>query len=219
MTETVRYPYRSPFASQMHDVFELAKWSARRVVSMEQGKKYLPDLLKRRVIAWHARKYDLRTFVESGTYLGTTVSFMRRYCGRLYSIEFQPRLAKAAQERFAGDSSIRILEGNGAVLMPKILAELHEPALFWLDGHFAVGTTSDAEVACPTMEELSAVLADTRYPHVVLIDDAREFRGEAGYPTLESVQQFIRSARPDTTVRVQDDIVRVLPREAPFQGD
>jgi hypothetical protein len=127
----------------------------------------------------------------------------------VYSVEFQAHLAKAAQERFANDPAIRILQGNGSIWMPQIVAELQEPALFWLDGHFAVGTARDGEVACPTLHEISAALADTRYPHVLLVDDAREFKGDGGYPTLDALQQFIRSVRPDVAIEMRNDIVRV----------
>ena len=210
MTEIVRYPYHSPYANIALDALELVKWSMRKVLPPNRRRSQLPDILKRRVIASYAQHYNLSAFVESGTYLGGTVAFMRKHCHRLYSIEFQPHLAKAAQERFTNDSAIQIFQGSGAIWMPRIVAGLREPALFWLDGHFAAGTAKDGEVACPTMEEISAVLADSRYRHVVLVDDAREFRGEGGYPTLDELRRFILTARPDATIDVRDDIVRVL---------
>lgn len=212
MTETVRYPYHSTYASIALDVFELAKWSVRKILDADHQRNQLPDVLKRRVIASYAQRFKLGTFVESGTYLGGTVAFMRKYCRQLYSIEFQPHLAMAAQERFADDPTIRIFQGSGAVWMPKIVAELRQPALFWLDGHFAAGTARDGEMACPTLQEISAALADSRYDHVILVDDAREFRGEGGYPTLDAMQRFICSERPDAAIQVRNDIVRVLLR-------
>jgi hypothetical protein len=212
MTEEVRYAYRSPSIAAFFDALEIAKWSARRVLYRQE--KRLPDTFKRRVIASYARRYNLQTFVESGTYLGRTVAFMKRYCRHVYSIEFQDHLARAAQARFAADPGIQIFHGSGATWIPRIVANLREPALFWLDGHFAAGTAHDGEVACPTLDELSAVLADSRYNHVILIDDAREFRGIDGYPTLEAVQQFIRSSRSDVAIEVNNDIVRVIPERA-----
>jgi hypothetical protein len=188
---------------------DVARWSSKKIFG--KGRERLPDIFKRRVIASYAQRYHLHTFVESGTWLGRTVAFMRKYCRRVYSVEIQDHLAKAAQERFAGDPAIHILHGSGARWMAGIVADLAEPALFWLDGHFAAGTARNGEVACPTLDELSAVLADSRYDHVILIDDACEFQGTGGYPTLEAMQQFIRSARPNVAVEVRDDIVRVVP--------
>jgi hypothetical protein len=209
--EEVRYPYHSTPAATLLDALDAAKWSARKILRIPGREARIPDIFKRRVIASYAQRYRLHTFVESGTYLGRTVAFMRKYCRQLYSVEFQDHLAQAAQERFAGDPAIRIFHGSGATWMPRIVAELRESALFWLDGHFASGTTREGEVACPTLQEISAALADSRFDHVILIDDAREFRGTAGYPTLAAMEQFIRSARPDVAVEVRDDIVRVVP--------
>src|SRR5260370_29256054 len=209
MIEEVRYPYQSRGATVVLDTVEFAKWSLRRIWAVNQDQTRLPSILKRRVIASYARLFKLRTFVESGTYLGGTVAFMRRFCSRVYSVEFQAHLAQAAQQRFAHDPAIRILQGDGSIWMPQIVAELQEPALFWLDGHFAAGTARDSELACPTLQEISAALADTRYPHVLLVDDAREFKGDGGYPTLNALQQFIRSARPDVAIEMRNDIVRI----------
>src|SRR6266481_2354804 len=133
MMEEVRYPYHSQGATVVLDTLELLKWSVRRILDFQWRQTRLPSILKRRVIASYAHRYKLRTFVESGTYLGGTVAFMRRYCPRVYSIEFQAHLAKPAQQRFTHDPAIRILQGDGATWMPQIVAELQEPALFWLD--------------------------------------------------------------------------------------
>jgi len=214
MVEEVRYPYYSRGTTLALDALEVAKWSLRRILDENPHRARLPNVLKRRVIASYAQRYKLKTFVESGTYLGGTVAFMRRHCPRVYSVEFQAHLAKAAQQRFAHDPAIRILQGDGSIWMPQIVAELQEPALFWLDGHFAAGTARDGEVACPTLQEISPVLSDTRYPHVLLVDDAREFKGDGGYPTLGALQQFIRSTKPDVAIEVKNDIVRVTHKVA-----
>lgn len=214
MIEKIRYPYYSLPAATLRDAVDMARWSVRRALRSHNQQPRLPDILKRRVIASYARRYDLRVFVESGTYLGRTVAFMRKYCHHLYSVEIQPHLAKAAQTRFARDPTVHIFHGSGAALMPRILSDLGESALFWLDGHFAAGTARAGEVACPTLQELTAVLADSRFNHVILIDDAREFRGVGGYPTLEVVQQIVRSERPDAAIEVRNDIVRVTPGRA-----
>jgi len=210
--EEVRYPYHSPGAGLVLDGLDLAKWSMRKILGANRQNPRLPDVLKRRVLASYAQRYKLRTFVESGTYLGGTVAFMRKYCGQLYSVEYQPHLAKAAQRRFFGNPAIHIFHGNGSHWIPRIVAEVHEPALFWLDGHFAAGTAQPGEIACPTLAEISAALADPRYPHVLLIDDANEFQGDGGYPTIEALQQSIASIKTDVSIEVRDNIVRITPK-------
>ncbi len=209
--EEIRFPYHSPRADYLLDLLDLAKWPARKIWRKNQHR--LPTILKRRVIASYAQRYQLNTFVESGTYLGGTVAFMRKHCDQVYSVEFQPHLAIAAQRRFAGDQDIHIFQGDGSQCMPRIVPELRGPALFWLDGHFEPGTTRDGEIACPTLQEMSAALGDARYTHIVLVDDAHDFRGAGGYPTLDELRTFINSARIDMSMEVEQDIIRIVPRQ------
>lgn len=200
----VRYEYHGPRVNRVLDLVQLGKWLVRGCPNV------MPDILKRRVVSTYARRFRLDTFVESGTYLGAMVEYMSQHCRTIYSFEYQQRLWKRARERFAGRTDIHILLGSGADLMQSVLAELRTPALFWLDGHFAPGTTAPHEVACPAMEELVAVLRH-RPDHVVLIDDAREFRGEGGYSAVGDIADTANSLRPGMQVKVSRDIIRITP--------
>jgi hypothetical protein len=202
--DLVRYPYRNPYLTRVLDVKELGKWFVRGCPAAS------PDIVKRRIVSNYATQFGLDTFVESGTYLGDMVQHMSRYCSRIYSVEYQASLWRSATKRFAGRAGIHILHGSGSAVIPSIVSEIHAPALFWLDGHFAVGTTSPDETACPTVEELRAVLRHP-YEHVVLVDDAREFHGEGGYPKLDDLISEVRALRTDVAVTVQRDMIRITP--------
>lgn len=201
---SVRFAYRGSYESRALDIVHLGKWLARGCPPA------LPDILKRRVVAGYARRFHLDTFVESGTYLGATVEYLLHHCPTIYSVEYQERLWKRACERFRGRAGVHILHGSGADLMPLILSKIRKPALFWLDGHFGPGKARQDEVACPTMEELTAVLRH-RGDHVILIDDAKSFRGERGYPTVDYVVSTAHSLRPEMNIQVSRDIIRVTP--------
>ena len=54
----------------------------------------------------------------------------------VYTIEAAPELYKAAQQRFAGAKNVRLLQGDSAVMIRAVLAELKQKALFWLDAHW-----------------------------------------------------------------------------------
>jgi hypothetical protein len=213
MTQEIRYPYYSPRAGSFADTVDLAKWSVGKMLRITRRKDRLPSILKRHQLAKYAQRYGLRCFVESGTYLGGTVAFMTRYCERLHSIEFQPHLAAAARQRFASNPRVNIYEGSGAAWMPRIVKEMAEPALFWLDGHFASGTARDGEDACPTLIELTAVIADERHDHVILIDDACEFRGDGGYPSLDAMRDLVRSHKPNAVFEIENDVIRITPAQ------
>jgi len=202
--ETVRYPTRNELQRTLVDTANLAKWLIRFCPPR------LPDIVKRRTVADFAVRYKLDTFVESGTYLGATVEHLSRYCKFIYSVEYQERLYKRAVERFANRPNIRILHGSGSDLIPLILKEIDRSALFWLDGHFAAGTTQPGEEACPVKDELREILQH-RLDHVILIDDASDFQGQLGYPTVEEVERTVRSLRPNMKTNVAKNIIRIVP--------
>jgi hypothetical protein len=205
MEQQVRYPSRSELRRGVQDTVDLVKWLVRFCPAR------LPDILKRRVVASHATRHHLDVFVESGTYLGATVEYLSQYCSSIYSIEYQERLYRRAIQRFAHRPNIRILHGSGSDIMPVILKELDRPALFWLDGHFASGTAAENEAACPTLLELREILLH-RGDHVILIDDADEFRGQEGYPTIEDLKDVVRVLRPQMNVVVARNIIRITSR-------
>jgi len=90
----------------------------------------------------YARQFDLRVLVETGTYLGEMVDAMRTAFGRVYSIELDQELYWRAVQRFAGRGSVTIVQGDSSKVLPQLLAELAEPVLFWLDGHYSAGVTA-----------------------------------------------------------------------------
>lgn len=177
-----------------------------------------PPAAKRALLRAVGREFGLRTLVETGTAAGETPYALRRDFRRIITIEVDSHLAAAARRRFQPYAHLRVLHGDSGGLLPQVLAELDEPALFWLDGHqMRVPTASGAqpgargERVTPVRAELAAILAHPTSDHVVLIDDARLFTGHGDYPTLDEVQQLVRSQRPKWRFEVEDDVIRLLP--------
>jgi hypothetical protein len=172
-----------------------------------------PHLLKQRTVRDFARRYRLRTLVETGTYYGEMVAAMRRHVERIYSIELDSTLARRATAKFARFPQVTILEGDSGRLIPQLLATITTPALFWLDaGYYGwaglVGETGRLAA------ELEAILRHAVREHVILIDDARGLDGRNGALTIDQLQRRIAAEFPDRAIEVRHDIVRITPREA-----
>jgi hypothetical protein len=60
------------------------------------------------------------------------------------------------------------------------------------------------------MQELDTVLGDRRFAHVILVDDARLFTGEHGYPKLSELEAFVHERRSDVRVDVVWDFIRIV---------
>jgi hypothetical protein len=157
------------------------------------------------------RRFGLRTLVETGTWHGGTVEALLSDFDRIVSIELDESLHRAARERFAGAPHVTLLRGDSATRLPEVLAGLREPALFWLDAHWSAGDTARGAVDTPVSTELEGVLAHPVRGHVVLIDDARLFVGADDYPTVEAVRAQVAARRPDLSVEVRDDVIRIAP--------
>lgn len=167
-----------------------------------------PHVVKQLAILRYQHSRQFTTFIETGTFTGEMVEAMRRHFQRLISIEMSPEIHERARRRFAGDPRIELLLGDSAVVLPRILEQVRDPALFWLDGHFMGGSTARGRDDSPVRHELSALIAHPVRRHLVLIDDARLFDGTAGYPTLSQLRDSIHRERPGSDVQVEDDIIR-----------
>jgi hypothetical protein len=87
--------------------------------------------------------------------------------------------------------------------------ELNEPAIFWLDGHYSGGFTAMGEKETPVYEELKIIFSN-KQDHVILIDDARLFNGNDGYPTFDDLKIFIHQHYPQQLIKVSDDCIQFV---------
>jgi hypothetical protein len=116
------------------------------------------DAPKRRLLRETAREHGLRVFVETGTYMGETAWALRRDFDRIETIELEPTLARLAGIRFGRTRNVRVHQGDSAMVLPRILATLDEPALFWLDAHPSTDRTARSG-AIPLRSEIAAIAA------------------------------------------------------------
>jgi len=170
-----------------------------------------PHLLKQRTVAEYGRRYNLRCLVETGTYYGEMVAALCRQFDRVYSIEFDPKLAEYSRERFKNYPQVKILEGDSRVLVPQVVAQLDRPAVFWLDaGYYGVDlATGDLS---RLLTELRAILSSPVKEHVALMDDARMFVGTETKFTAAQLVAWIEREYPDREVEIARDIFRVTRR-------
>lgn len=169
-----------------------------------------PHLIKQKMIRDALQQYQPRIMVETGTLLGDMVEAMKHRFERIYSIEISPELARRAQQRFANDRHVTIIENDSAIALRDLVPQLEEPALFWLDGHYSGGDTGKGAKETPIMEELETIFSSA-IPHVVLVDDARCFGTEKDYPTVAGLEAFVRDRRPGARMFIKHDCIHILP--------
>lgn len=154
--------------------------------------------------------YGPRIFIETGTYEGDMVNRMKDRFEKIYSIELGDKLYKKAVRRFARYTHIKILNGDSAVVLPKLLTEINEPALFWLDAHYSTGKTVCGDICSPIEKELKGILNHKINRHIIIIDDARCFIGKDGYPKRDTLEKLVRSYSYE--IDMQKDNFRIYPK-------
>lgn len=201
--DSILYPWVQKGRERLRGHREAQDWLA------SGGDGPPPHLLKQGIVRSYARRHNLRTLIETGTYQGSMVAALERDFDRIVSIEVDETLCRKAEHRFAGSATVTIVRGDSMHALPTLLERLTEPALFWLDGHFSGGETSRGLLDTPIVHEVECVLKHAIRGHAVLIDDARLFVGTHDYPTLEALRTQVAGLRPDLNVEVAHDIIRI----------
>lgn len=176
-----------------------------------------PQACKRVLIHDLSARLGARVFIETGTNFGHTVASAIGCFDTIYSIELDANLWQSSAKRFSRHPQVRLRHGDSARELEAVLAELSEPALFWLDAHYSGAGTARGEEDSPILRELEAIARHRVRDHVLLIDDARLFDGTAGYPTLEACRRRVARWWPDHDFDVRDDVISIVPRRSPFE--
>jgi hypothetical protein len=167
-----------------------------------------PHIVKQNIVQEYQQKYGYKVFVETGTNMGDMVEAQKSRFNKIISIELGFDLFQKAKKKFINDKNIHVLLGDSGNVLPKILKDIDEPAVFWLDGHYSGGITVKGDKECPILEELDAIFKSKKFNHVLLIDDARCFNGQNDYPTLKTLIEYIKRKDEKYQIEIKHDIIR-----------
>jgi len=204
------FPHKQRATSKVFKSDYLPHQTWKRWLWILKGKpKPQPSEMKQWIVGQYARKYGLNTLIETGTYEGDMVKAMRGRFRVIHSIEiFEPLYWKAV-EKFRKFDYIHLHYGDSENLLPAILEKVGEPILFWLDAHYSGKGTGRGNIDSPILRELKCIFAHPVRNHVILIDDARLFGKENGFPTLNEIKEFVKRNHPCAEFIVKDDIIRI----------
>lgn len=138
------------------------------------------------------RRYPNRVLIETGTYLceGVEMALAAGF-GEVRTVELSEQLYAKAVKRYAGRPQVRLYQGTSEGQLEAMIADLREPATFWLDAHFSGGITAKGPEHSPILKELRIIGAHPVKTHTILIDDRRQV-GTADFDFTTEAQ--IRSA-------------------------
>ncbi len=125
-------------------------------------------------------RYD--TFIETGSYRGETLDFMKDRFRSLHSIELSKRWHDFCAARFRDYPHIHLHHGDSTELLPRVLNGIDRPVIVFLDAHYSGGSTAKAgsTVDSPLLEEL-AYLRTRTADDIIIVDDTSFLGAKGGH--------------------------------------
>jgi hypothetical protein len=170
-----------------------------------------PHDVKLAAILYLADRINAEVLIETGSYRGDTVRTLRGRFELIASIEIAPSLLEPLQREFAADDSVRMILGDSGKELTKLLNQIKQPVVFWLDAHYSGGPTL-GEGYVPIKAELDIISRYSPSRHAILIDDMREFKGENGYPTASEIVDHLRLKNYEAFIC--NDMLHAIPHAA-----
>jgi len=162
------------------------KWGRLRAISREQG---------------------CRSFIETGTFYGQTVNRLRRHFDCIVSIELYNPLFEYNRKAFRKCKNVRMIHGDSASRLGEAIESTSGNILYWLDGHYSGEGTAIGESISPIYMELGIIRERYRKGDCILIDDARMFTGEGGYPPIGEVIEILKGIDLGFDVSIDGDCI------------
>ena len=160
---------------------------------------------------------NVQAFVETGTYKADTSLWASSNFDQVYSIELSPDLYRQTSLKYRNYANINFLNGNSSEILPKIMAEISQPSIFWLDGHWSGDGTAGEENECPLLQEIEAI-NNFGYEKYIFIDNARLFLSPPPppnninhWPTIAEILKKIEQGVPDSYTIVYNDVIISIP--------
>ena len=113
-------------------------------------------------------------FIETGTFNGDGVitSLMMGF-DKVYSVEYDETLYKVCVNRFSNNKNVLLYKDDSALFLEKILQEVKEPVVIFLDAHFCGfnSKTGLNEIWIPIINEMNAIIKYGTNGSTIIVDD------------------------------------------------
>lgn len=182
-------------------------------------KKYERNL-HRDVMAFLIELFDVRTFIETGTFRGASSLEAANLFQDVHTIELSKELLIENKKRFENYENVHLYQGDSAEVLPRIVPKILGKKLFFLDGHFMGGISALGSEVTPILTELDSLrYADDIKNCVVIIDDLRLFKtqkmkggffGDKNYPYISDLVAKIYQINQNYKIAIMGDSLLVF---------
>ena len=160
--------------------------------------------------------FNADTFIETGTYYGSTTLWAASHFKKTHTIELSKDLFEQTSAKYSDVKNIDFHYGDTRNILKEILLTLHEDEkiILWLDAHWSAGVTSGEDDQCPLLQELD-ILVNSGKQTCILIDDARLFTAPPPLPNdykqYPGIQEIVKIIGDGSFVTIYEDVIVVIP--------
>ncbi len=161
-------------------------------------------------------QFGKKVLVETGTYLGATVTAFKDKVDWMSSVEVKKELYEDVVEKFKDCSNVHLYLGDSSDLLPRMISDIPDnirnQTIFFLDGHWSQGITGKGKKDTPILEEVKIIRDFYPSDVIILIDDARLFKhgGTEVYPDYLELHAVLKQLWPKAIVFRECDIIHVI---------
>lgn len=125
-------------------------------------------------------KFGIKTAIELGTCVGGTTRWLSQNFEKVIGIEIMPEYLAVAFERVGlSESDVTFYEGSTVYWLPKILKDITEPVIMFVDSHWGQFN--------PLLRELEIIAEHKLKPVLVIHDFLVPGHKELGFDTYENI--------------------------------
>ena len=166
------------------------------------------------------RDLNVSTFVETGTFKGGTSAWAANHFERVITIENSKVYFDEAINRYKHLKNIEFLFGDSRAMLKDVVAQIQDPAIFWLGAHWCSMESYGFNDQCPIIEEIN-LIRSTGIKHCIFIDDARLFLSPPPlpnkteqWPTIDQICINIQLKNEADYIVVFEDVIIDVPEDA-----
>ena len=123
-------------------------------------------------------KYNIKNFIETGTYLGQTTGAMAQVVENVYSCEINVNYFEQAKENLKSFSNITLFNTSSKQFLENVLPVIQQPALFFLDAHWQEHN--------PLVDELKVIAENKFCNSIITIHDFQVPEKDFGFDYADS---------------------------------
>jgi hypothetical protein len=161
-------------------------------------------------------KYNIKVLIETGTFHGRSSAWAADFFDAVYTIEVREDWYYRAQQFHKTKKNLKFWLGDSKTKLPEIIADIYEPAIYWLDAHNAGQIFGNTPDDCPILFELEAIF-QRQQKDIILIDDACCFvpplpYDESIWPELWQIKALAANAGYLSVVA--HDVIVLMPADS-----